>query len=78
MTRKSDKPASFEAAMTELEALISRMEEGQLPLADALGAYRRGAELLQFCQGALADAQQQVRILEGEILKPYVAATEPE
>jgi exodeoxyribonuclease VII small subunit len=47
------------------------MEDGQLPLADALAAYRRGAELLQFCQAALKDAEQQVQILERGVLKAF-------
>jgi exodeoxyribonuclease VII small subunit len=65
----SETPVSFEAALAELEALIAKMEGGQLPLADSLAAYKRGAELLQFCQAALADAQQQVQVLEGGVLR---------
>ncbi len=67
-------PASFETAVAELERLIAQMEDGQLPLAEALAAYKRGAELLQYCQAALRDAQQQVKILEGEVLRPFAAA----
>ena len=46
-------PASFEAALAELEAIVATMEGGQLPLSESLSAYKRGAELLQFCQSAL-------------------------
>ena len=60
---------TFESAMAELEALIARMEGGQLTLADSLAAYKRGAELLQFCQSALANAQQQVQVLENGVLR---------
>jgi exodeoxyribonuclease VII small subunit len=42
-----------------------------LPLAEALAAYKRGAELLQFCQTALKDAQQQVQILERGVLQAF-------
>jgi exodeoxyribonuclease VII small subunit len=48
------------------------MEAGQLPLEQLLSAYKRGAELLQFCQLALQDAQQQVRILEAGGLQNFV------
>ena len=65
----SETPVSFESALAELEALIGKMEGGQLPLADSLAAYKRGAELLQFCQAALADAQQQVQVLENGVLR---------
>jgi exodeoxyribonuclease VII small subunit len=36
-------PPSFEAAMAELENIVATMEGGQLPLADSLAAYKRGA-----------------------------------
>ncbi|HKW80556.1 MAG TPA: exodeoxyribonuclease VII small subunit [Casimicrobiaceae bacterium] len=62
---------SFEAAMAELETIVAAMEGGALPLADALAAYKRGAELLQYCQAALRDAQQQVQVLERGVLKAF-------
>jgi len=62
----------FEAALTELEAIINRMESGQLPLQQSLSAYKRGTELLGFCQKALADAEQQIRILnDANQLQPF-------
>lgn len=64
-------PPSFEAALAELETLVADLEGGQLPLAEALTAYRRGAELLQFAQGQLHNAQEQVKILEGDLLKNF-------
>jgi exodeoxyribonuclease VII small subunit len=64
-------PASFEAALAELETIVATMEGGQLPLADALAAYKRGAELLQYCQAALKDAEQQVRVLERGVLQAF-------
>ena len=64
-------PASFEAALAELEKLVADIEGGQLPLAAALTAYRRGALLLQFAQAQLQDAQEQVKILEGDLLKNF-------
>ena len=71
MAKTSDPPKTFEAALAELEAIVATMEGGQLPLAEALTAYKRGAELLQFCQAALKDAEQQVHILERGVLKAF-------
>ena len=72
MPKPSDAtPKTFETALAELETIVATMEAGQLPLADALAAYKRGAELLQYCQGALKDAQQQVQILEKGVLKAF-------
>jgi exodeoxyribonuclease VII small subunit len=64
-------PKSFEAALAELETIVATMEGGQLALADALAAYKRGAELLQYCQTALKDAQQQVQVLEKGVLQAF-------
>lgn len=64
-------PASFETALAELERIVATMEGGQLPLAESLAAYKRGAELLQYLQATLKDAQQQVQILERGVLKTF-------
>jgi len=72
MAKTLDPPSqTFETALAELETIVATMEDGQLPLADALAAYKRGAELLQYCQAALKDAQQQVQVLERGVLKAF-------
>lgn len=71
---KTQDSPSFEAALAELEKIVASMEAGQMPLEESLAAYKRGAELLKFCQSALQDAQQQVRILEDNVLKSFGAA----
>jgi exodeoxyribonuclease VII small subunit len=67
---KSAQP-TFESALAELEKIVSSMEAGQMPLEDSLAAYRRGAELLKFCQSQLQDADREVKILEGNVLKSF-------
>jgi exodeoxyribonuclease VII small subunit len=68
-------PKSFELAVSELEAIVAQMESGQLPLEQSLSAYKRGAELLQYCQSTLAEVEQQIRILnEANVLQPYTNA----
>jgi exodeoxyribonuclease VII small subunit len=62
-------PQNFESALAELEQLVGAMETGQLSLEQSLAAHRRGLELTRYCQNALAQAQQQVRILEEETLR---------
>ena len=73
MAKPSAVPASFEAALAELEAIVATMEGGQLPLKESLAAYKRGAELLQFCQSTLKDAEQQVQVFEKGVLKAFEA-----
>ncbi len=60
----------FEQALAELEKIVTRMEGGQLSLEEALASHKRGLELARLCQTRLEAAQQQVRILEGDVLKP--------
>lgn len=68
---KTQAPQSFEAALAEIEDIVAAMEAGQLPLEQSLVAYKRGAELLQYCQARLQDARQQVKILEASALKNF-------
>jgi exodeoxyribonuclease VII small subunit len=57
-------PASYEAAVRELEELTARLEAGQLPLDQMLGAYQRGNDLLRYCESQLQSLQQQIQILD--------------
>lgn len=73
MTKHAAAPVdslSFEQAMDELDQLVRRMESGDLGLDDSIAAYRRGAELARYCQGRLANAEQEIKQLEGDLLKP--------
>lgn len=59
----------FETALAELEELVHSMEDGKLELEASIAAYRRGMELMKHCQAQLADAEQQIRVLEnGEFI----------
>jgi exodeoxyribonuclease VII small subunit len=73
-TPASNAPASYEAALKELEAMVAQMESGQLPLADLLSGYQRGAELLAFCRAQLDAVEQQIQVLDNGVLKPWSAA----
>lgn len=77
-TEKSDKSPTYESALAELESIVARMEGGQLTLEQSLTAYKRGAELLKFCQAQLADAQQQVKVLEAGVLKNFAGDDDDE
>ncbi len=58
---------TFGAALAELEEIVKALESGQLELEDSLGRYERGVSLLRACRTKLADAQQRVTMLVGEI-----------
>ncbi|TSA18404.1 MAG: exodeoxyribonuclease VII small subunit [Betaproteobacteria bacterium] len=65
---------SFETALAELEKLVAGMETGQLSLEESLAAHKRGLELAQYCQARLAQAQQQVQVLEANTLQAFPGA----
>ncbi len=65
-------PASYEAALQELEGLAGNLESGKLPLDQLLTGYQRGAQLLKFCRDKLEAVETQIKVLEGTELKPWV------
>jgi exodeoxyribonuclease VII small subunit len=70
-SRATSPPKDYESALAELEAIVGDMESGQMPLEASLTAYKRGAELLQYCRQQLAGAEQQVKILENGALADF-------
>lgn len=66
-------PVSYEAALQELERLLAQLESGELPLAQLLSAYRRGAELLTFCRARLEAVEGQIKVLDQGALKNWAA-----
>jgi exodeoxyribonuclease VII small subunit len=64
-------PASYEAALQELEQLVGQLESGQMPLEQLLSGYQRGAELLKFCRGKLEAVEKQIKVLDDGVLKDF-------
>jgi len=56
----------FEDAMKRLEDLVRHLEEGELPLEDALAAFEEGMTLLKFCSRKLEEAEKKVSLLVQE------------
>jgi exodeoxyribonuclease VII small subunit len=63
MPKKEPVAPSFEEALGELEALVEKMEAGDLSLEESLSAFERGIALTRTCQEALQAAEQKVEIL---------------
>ena len=51
---------SFEAALSELEGIVAKLERGDAPLEESITIYQRGAALKAHCEGKLKDAQLKV------------------
>ncbi len=70
------KPLDFEAAMNELEALVSHLESGDLPLEISLQEFEKGIQLSRRCQKALNNAEQRVKVLLDDQEQDFQSVTE--
>ena len=81
MSRQKQPTPDFEAALAELEAIVQRLEQGELPLEESLRQFERGVVLTRSCQKALQHAEEKVRVLskgaDGELVeRDFEAADE--
>ena len=60
--------------MDELETLVAQLESGEMPLEQLLTGYQRGAALLAFCRERLQAVEDQIKVLDDGVLKPWKAA----
>lgn len=51
---------TFAQAMTELEEIVRKLEQGEVPLEEAIDLYKKGMEYSKFCNDKLQDAEQQL------------------
>jgi exodeoxyribonuclease VII small subunit len=63
MAKKRPETPNFEQSLQELEALVEKMEQGDLSLEASLSHFERGVQLSRTCQQALKEAEQKVEIL---------------
>ena len=55
---KAEKKVSFEEAMNQLEAIVTRLEAGDVPLEEALEQFKAGMDLSKYCQDTLNNAEK--------------------
>jgi exodeoxyribonuclease VII small subunit len=73
-----DPVPDFETAMRDLEELVERLEQGDMPLEESLAAFERGVMLTRACQSALKEAEQKVEILLKKAGEPAVEDFTPD
>jgi exodeoxyribonuclease VII small subunit len=73
---ESDAPPDFERSLAELEAIVEKLEHGDLSLDESLQQFERGVQLARLCQSALKQAEQKVEILlrRSGAAEPFEAA----
>jgi len=64
---------SFEEAISQLEHLVSKLEQGDVPLEEAISYFKEGMELSKLCDEKLKDVQMAVILGEDGELKPFTA-----
>jgi exodeoxyribonuclease VII small subunit len=78
VTRTKPATPDFEAALAELEQIVLRLEQGDLPLEESLRQFERGVALTRHCQKSLRQAEQKIRVLaknaDGEPVEQDFAA----
>ena len=66
MAKKQDKETSFEETIKQLEAIVTQLENGDLPLDEALNEFEKGIKLARSGQKQLNEAEQRIQILLSE------------
>ncbi|HOV84746.1 MAG TPA: exodeoxyribonuclease VII small subunit [Syntrophobacteraceae bacterium] len=61
MSRKKSEP--FEDALKKLQAVVEKLERGDLPLEEAVESFTEGIRLVQFCHRKLEEAEKKVQVL---------------
>jgi exodeoxyribonuclease VII small subunit len=63
MMTAHNEPMTFEQAMNRLEAIVRKLEAGELPLDETVRLYEEGQRLRQLCERYLADAEQRIAVI---------------
>ncbi len=67
VARKSTpKPVDFEKSLKQLEALVNKLEKGELSLEESLKLFEQGVKLTRECRQALQSAEQKIAVLSKE------------
>jgi exodeoxyribonuclease VII small subunit len=81
-TEAAETPPDFETSLTELESIVDRLEEGDLPLEEALASFEAGVALTRRCAEQLAAVERRVEVLMRNgakwITRPFEATEEAE
>lgn len=70
MTKKELSLSKLEQTLEDLEQLVAKLEEGEMPLNQALKEFERGIKLTRQCQSVLKDAEQKIEILLADADEP--------
>ncbi|MCF8009728.1 MAG: exodeoxyribonuclease VII small subunit [Clostridiales bacterium] len=72
----SKKEENFEAALAQLEETVRRLEDGQIPLEEALDLFTEGVRLSKICSSQLDAAEKKIKLLLNEEGQPIIKETD--
>ena len=75
MEKPAEKKKTFEEAMTELEAIVAKLEKGSLTLDESIAAFQEGIGLSKYCNAILEEMERKITVLqekEGVLLEKDV------
>jgi exodeoxyribonuclease VII small subunit len=61
--QKTPKEPAFEQSLERLEKIVGELEEGELPLDDAIGRFEEGLKLVKACRSRLEEAELKIKTL---------------
>lgn len=67
---------TFEQSIQQLKEIVSRIEQGEIPLEDSLEQYERGMALIKHCRGVLQKAEKRIERISKEESPPDTDAEE--
>jgi exodeoxyribonuclease VII small subunit len=80
MAAKNQSELTFEQAMERLDSIVSKLENGDVPLETAIELFQEGMKLSQLCGGKLEQVEQKIELLieteQGFQKKPFADAIE--
>lgn len=65
MSSDATEAPTFEETFAKLSEIVAQLEEGNLPLADALAKYEQGIAAFRQCRATLEQAERRLELLTG-------------
>lgn len=61
-----EKEQTFDEAMKDLEQIVQKLEQGDVPLEEALDKFQEGIKLSRYCRGIVEEAEKTVTSMANE------------
>ena len=66
MAKQTEKKQTFEEALTELEKIVEKVEQGEIGLEESIEQYAQGMQLIKHCRDILDQAEKRIETINKE------------